>query len=434
MAGYFRDMKLSRRSFLRISSFTGAAMVTGPLELKAQNSKTGGVSPANSRIGLGVVGCGLKTNQTHLRAFAGADDVEILAVCDVNRKQLEKGLKEVNARGSKSCEATAFYEEVLERDDIDAVLVSTPDHWHAAIAIAAMRAGKDVYVEKPMTLTVEEGKAMRDAEQRYGRVVQVGSQQRSNPNFRKAAEIVRNGLIGEITEVHTTIGNFPEPFLNKPEPIPEDLDYDRWLGPAPYEEYFAERVKGSYGGGWRCFWDYGSRKLGDWGAHHFDIIQWALGMDESGPVEFLPASGDDVENDTFVYGNGTRVSINSGQTEGFMIRFIGTEGEAMVTRRDIGLVTKPSYLANQPLPSSAERLYFSNDHHRNWLDCIKSRKTPVCPAFVGHRTGSICQVMGIAKRLGRSLKWDPVQEMIVGDPVANRHLARPRRAGYELPV
>jgi predicted dehydrogenase len=360
--------------------------------------------------------------------------VEVLTVCDVKPKQLEKALKEARGRGAESCEGTPYYEEVLERDDIDAVLVSTPDHWHAAIAIAAMRTGKDVYVEKPMTLTVEEGKAMRDAERAYRRIVQVGSQQRSDPNFRKAAEIVRNGLIGEIKEVHTGIGSFPEPFLKEPEPVPQGFDYDRWLGPAPFEDYFEERVQGVYSGGWRCFWDYGSRKLGDWGAHHFDIIQWALGMDDSGPVQFLPESSGEVEYDTFVYENGIRVGVNSGKTEGFMIRFVGTEGEAMATRREAGVVTKPSYLAKQPLPSSAERLYFSNDHHRNWLDCVKSRKSAICPASVGHRTGSICQLMGIAKRLGRPLKWDPASETIIDDPAANGQLSRPRRAGYELPV
>ncbi len=328
--------------------------------------------------------------------------------------------------------ATPYYEEVLANDAVDAVLVATPDHWHAAIAIAAMKAGKDVYVEKPMTLTVEEGRAMCNAVDKYRRVVQVGAQQRSAEGFRKAAEIVRNGLIGELREVHTRIGSFPPPMLKKPEPIPEGFDYDRWLGPAPYEDYFKDRVEGSYGGGWRCFWDYGSRKLGDWGAHHFDIVQWAMGMDDSGPVEFIPESSG--EPPTFVYANGVRVYANSSDTNGFMIRFVGTEGEAMATRRSPSLATTPSYLAKQPLPSWAERLYFSDDHHQNWIDSIHTRQEPVSTVNIGHRTGSICQVMAIAERLGRPLRWDPQSETVVGDPLANRRLSRPRRAGYELPV
>ena len=176
----------------------------------------------------------------------------------------------------------------MTRSDIDAVVVGTPDHWHAQISIEAMKNGKDVYVEKPMTLTIEEGKVMRATAERYGSILQVGSQQRSNGAFRKAAELVLNGYIGKVHTIAARLGNFPEPTQYKAEPIPPELNYDRWLGPAAWEPYNLERIKGDYGGGWRRFWDYGSRKNGDWGAHHYDIIQWALGRDESGPVEFVP--------------------------------------------------------------------------------------------------------------------------------------------------
>jgi len=416
-------MITSRRRFLASSLALGAS----PLIVRAQNLGLGQSIAPNNRIGLAYIGCGRKTDQTHLRAFG--NEVQKLMVCDVDASRLKAAKRKVGG----DVTSTPYFEEVLANDAVDAVLIGTPDHWHAGIAIAAMRAGKDVYVEKPMTLTVEEGKAMREAERRYGRIVQVGAQQRSDEGFRKAAEIVRNGLIGELREVHTKIGRFPPPLLQKPEPIPEGFDYDRWLGPTPHEDYFKERVKGDYGGGWRRFWEYGTRKLGDWGAHHFDIVQWAMDMDDSGPVEFIPAANDE-EGSVFVYANGVRVYVNSGDQKGSMIRFVGTEGEAMAHRRTPSLVTTPSYLAKQPLPSSAERLYFSNDHHQNWIDSIRSRKTPISPTTVGHRSGSICQVMAIAERLGRPLRWDPELETIVGDPMANRWLSRPRRAGYELPV
>src|SRR5690606_25686647 len=176
--------------------------------------------------------------------------------------------------------------------------------WHAAIAIAAMRAGKDVYVEKPMTLTIAEGKAMVEAQRRYGSIVQVGSQQRSEAAFRKAAEMVRSGWIGEVKEVHTRLGTFPPPTLGPEEPIPEGFNYDKWLGPAPYEPYTANRVLGDYNGGWRCYWEYGSRKNGDWGAHHFDIAQWALGRDHTGPTLFVPKGYEGEEYQYHQYADG----------------------------------------------------------------------------------------------------------------------------------
>ena len=202
---------------------------------------------------------------------------------------MKKAVGVLKEKGYEGILATPRFEEVLAHPDIDAVCVTTPDHWHAAIAMAAMKAGKDVYVEKPMTLTIEEGKALAAAEKKYGRILQVGSQQRSSVHFRIAANLVRNGMIGEIKEIYCQLGEFPQP--PEPEsivPVPEGFDYDRWLGPTPFFEYSENRVKGNYGGGWRCYWEYGSRKFGDWGAHHFDIVQWALDRDDTGPVEFIP--------------------------------------------------------------------------------------------------------------------------------------------------
>jgi predicted dehydrogenase len=284
-----------------------------------------------------------------------------------------------------------------------------------------------------MTLTVEEGQMMVEAEMRYNSVVQVGSQQRSDSAFRRAAEIVRNGWIGEVVEVYAQLGGFKAPVLSPEEPVPAGFNYDKWLGPAPYEPYTSERVLGNYGGGWRRFWDYGSRKNGDWGAHHYDIIQWALNMDHSGPVSFVPKGYEGEPYAYYRYANGVKVVRDHFDLKGFMIRFIGTEGEVCVSRGG-KIKTTPTGLMSQPLRSVDQRLYRSRNHRANWLDCIRSRKPTICPATVGHRTGTICQLAAIAERLGRPLNWDPSAEVIVGDEYAQRWLSRPRRSGYALSV
>ncbi len=422
----------TRRRFLKQAAFAAAGAALAPQILPSQTLGGAGATAPNDRIGVGIIGCGKQVGQVHIRVLAANDPFQVRAVCDVD----ESKMGGIAGRAAGDCVKTPYYEEVLERDDIDAVFIGTPDHWHAAIAIAAMKAGKDVYVEKPMTLTVAEGQAMVEAERKYGRILQVGSQQRSIGSFRKAAEMVRNGWIGEIKEIYAKLGEFPPPVLRPPEPIPNGFDYDRWLGPAPYEDYFEQRVIGDFQGGWRSFWDYGSRKFGDWGAHHFDIIQWALGRDDSGPGEFIPKGYEGSEYDTFIYDNGIKVFRDHPGTENYMIAFIGTEGEIRVKRTfsSEGLETRPAYLATQPLGPSDEPLYYSENHHQNWADCMRSRRRTVCPATVGHRSASVCQIAAITRRLGRPLQWDPGAEQFLNDPGANRLLSRPRRAGYELPV
>ncbi|WOO40198.1 Gfo/Idh/MocA family oxidoreductase [Rubellicoccus peritrichatus] len=421
----------TRRNFIKNGATLGAALFGAPMILRAETLGLNGRTSPNSKIGMAFIGMGLQM-KGHL-GMAWNDDVEPLYVCDVKPNKLAAALKEMQNRGFKEIQATPFSEDIMSDDAVDAVVVCTPDHWHAALSIDAMRNAKDVYVEKPMTLTIEEGKAMVEAEKRYGRVLQVGSQQRSNYAFRKAAEMVRNGWIGEVKEIYAGLGSFPPPRLHAPEAIPEGFDYDRWLGPAPYEDYFPYRVEGNYGGGWRCYWDYGSRKAGDWGAHHYDIIQWALGMDNSGPTYFVPKGHSGSPHNYFVYEEGPKVVRDHPDRKGFMIRFIGTEGEVMVSR-DNKLSTTPTELASRPLSPNDERLYVSNGHSKNWIDCIKSRKTPICSAEIGHRSATVCQLTGIAERLNRPIRWDPVTEQIIDDPEAQRWQDRVRRAGYELPA
>ena len=271
---------------------------------------------------------------------------------------------------------------------------------------------------------------MRATAERYGSILQVGSQQRSNGAFRKAAELVLNGYIGKVHTIAARLGNFPEPTQYKAEPIPLELNYDRWLGPAPWEPYNFERIKGDYGGGWRRFWDYGSRKNGDWGAHHYDIIQWALGRDESGPVEFVPKGYKGEEYQYYVYGDGTKI-IRGYEGKGHQIRFIGDEGEVRVSRGD-KLDTDPVSLKNVVLKPSDTRLYESSDHRADWLNAIRSRKQPICHVGIGHRTATICHLSGISERLNRPLRWDPHKEAIVGDAEAAKWISRPRRAPYGL--
>jgi predicted dehydrogenase len=425
---------LTRREFLKSAALASATLALPTIV----PSTVFGRNAPSDRITMGLIGMGLMMGGHH-QIMLGREGVQVLAVCDVDRTkrerakaQTEKSYAAKMASGAyKGCDAYNEYERIIERKDIDAVMVVTPDHWHTMISLAAMKSDKDVYVQKPMTLTIREGRLMSDANRQYGAILQVGSQQRSERAFRKACEIVRNGWIGKVHTIYTDLGEFPPPQTLPEEPIPEGFDYDRWLGPTPWYPYNKKRVEGNYGGGWRCFWDYGSRKNGDWGAHHFDIIQWALGMDHSGPVEFLPKGYQGAEYQSYVYADGTKVWKNHPVKHGQMIQFIGESGEVLVSRGD-RLETTPAALKDRPLSLSDIYLYESYDHEGNWLECIKTRKPPICPAEIGHRTATVCHLNGIAERLGRPIKWDPVKEEIIGDAYASRWLDRPRRTPYVM--
>lgn len=424
----------TRREFLKSAALASATLA---LPTIVPSTVFGQGAPSN-RITMGLIGMGLMMGGHH-HIMLARDEVQVLAVCDVDRAkreraqaQTEKAYAAKKASGAyKGCDAYNEYERVIERKDIDAVMVVTPDHWHTMISLAAMKSGKDVYVQKPLTLTIREGRLMSDVVRQYGAILQVGSQQRSERAFRKACEIVRNGWIGKVHTIYTQLGEFPPPQTLPEEPIPDGFDYDRWLGPTPWYPYNKKRVEGNYGGGWRCFWEYGSRKNGDWGAHHFDIIQWALGMDNSGPVEFIPKGYQGAEYQSHVYANGTKVWKNHPVKNGEMIQFIGESGEVLVSRGD-RLETTPATLKDRPLAPADIHLYESYDHEGNWLDCIKTRKQPICPAEIGHRTATVCHLNGIAERLGRPIKWDPVKEEIIGDASASRWLDRPRRTPYVM--
>ncbi len=398
-----------------------------------------GKSAPSNRLSLGMVGNGLICN-AHLGTLLDLkDECRVVAVCDVMRSKaakaktrIETAYGKVKDSGSRTAGVDLYstHEELIARDDIDAVFVTTPDHWHAAVAIAAMRAGKDVYCEKPLTLTIREGRTLVENARRYGRILQTGTQQRSNKSFRKAAEIVQNGWIGDIKVIRTRLGKFPEALALPAEPVPSDFDYDRWLGPTPWRPYNEKRVKGDYGGGWRCFLDYGGRKNGDWGAHHFDIIQNALGMNHSGPVEFIPKGYEGCQYQTHIYANGIRVERDDDLAKS-MIEFQGTKGTVWVSRDDF-LETDPPELATRPLRGEDIHLYASDEHHADFFACIRTRRHPIADVEIGHRSATVCHLNVIAAKVGRPVKWDPQSEEIIGDPVAARLVDRPRRAGYAL--
>ena len=418
---------LSRRSFIKAGLATAAGTIFFPYI--ARSNPIG----ANNRVRMALIGCGLIMGGHHGWAQSHPM-IDLVAVCDVKTSKREAALAKLK---SKNPDAVGYvdYGDIMARSDIDAVIIGTPDHWHAAISIDAMRTGKDVFVEKPMALTLDEAAAMVAAEKRYGRILQVGSQQRSDPAMRQAVEIVRNGWIGEITEIHVDfMGDFAPVSLLAEQPVPADIDYDRWLGPAPWRPYNNERVLGWWAGGWRIFWDYGSRKNGDWGAHHFDIVQWALDMDGNGPVLFVPKGFEGEPYQYHQYANGLKVTASKGggPANGAMIRFVGKNGEVKVSREMIE--TTPAGLASK-IPSSNEfRAYRSNDHRQNWLDSIITRRPPICPATVGASTFDICSLAGIAERLNRPIHWNPEKREITGDPEAARFADYTRRAGYSLPV
>jgi predicted dehydrogenase len=393
-------------------------------------------SPSN-QLTLGLVGNGLICT-SHATTVAGRNDCRVIATCDIMRSKAEKMRDRLEtAYGKNKASGTSrgvdiyrFYEELIARDDIDVVFVCTPDHWHAAVAKAAMMAGKDVYCEKPLTLTVREGRVLADTARQYGRVLQTGTQQRSNKSFRKAAEIVRNGWIGDLKLIRTRLGSFPPATALPAEPVPADFDYDRWLGPTPWRPYNEKRVKGDYGGGWRCFLEYGGRKNGDWGAHHFDIIQTALGMDDSGPVEFIPVGFQGCKYQTHVYANGVRVERYEDGLKP-MIQFQGSQGTIGVSRDDL-IESDPPDLFSRPLRGDEVHLYASDDHHSDFFKCIRTRQRPISNVEAGHRSATICHLNAMAAQLGRALRWDPKKEEIIGDAIASRMLDRPRRAGYAL--
>jgi len=421
------DNRVSRRSFLRASAVTAGAAFAAPAIVPASVL---GANPPSERITIGCIGVG-NMGTSDLKAFKNNAGAQVVAVCEVDTQRLQAA-RQLAGVDEKSCYGD--FRELLARTDIDAVTVVTPDHWHVPICIAAVRAGKDVYCEKPLTLTILEGRQLAEEVKRYGRILQTGSQQRSADEFRKACELVRNGYIGE---VQTVIAGLPgnnrtcEPTW-EPQPVPEGFDYDSWLGPAEWVPYHVQRCHYEF----RFLLDYSGGQVTNWGAHHLDIAQWGLDMDDSGPVEivgrgefpttglFTTATKVDFE---CTYANGVKLLCRTG---GSGTRFEGTKGWVHVNRGS--LKAEPASLLTQTIGANEIHLYESGNHHRDFLDCIRSRQQPICNAEIGHRSSTVCHLGNIAMLLKRPLKWDPAKEEFIGDDAANRTRWRPARAPWSI--
>jgi predicted dehydrogenase len=456
---------VTRRQFLRTS--VAAGTIALPYFVPGRVLGAERAVPPSEKIVMGAIGIG-SMGYGHLRSFSARDDVRMAAVCDLRRKFRERSKRHVDQLYDNSdCVMYRDYRELLARSDIDAVYIATPDHWHVLPAIEAARNGKDVYLEKPIDVHVAAAQALREAVNQYGVVFQFGTQQRSGRNFRHACELVRNQRIGKL---HTIIvGSVPGVALpNQPiqqAPDPDEFDYDFWLGPAPWTPYAheraASRAEGSVGY-WMHIHDYGLGSLsGAWGIHHVDIAQWGNDSDDTGPVEIegtaeIPNDGlCDTPTSWWVehtYANGVRMvhatrdktveqfpqfsSKKGCHYPGVGILFIGSDGWVIVSRGGIdaskGVRSLFSEAEKRDRTPSATRLPVSNDHRRNFLDCIKTRQRPVSPIEAAVRSDTVCHLEDIAIRLGRRLHWDPAQERFVKDDQANRLLTRPMRSPWQL--
>jgi len=431
--------KQSRRSFLRAA---GATALGAPYLLSTRSLAAGAMArpvPSN-RIAMALIGCGGMGN-ANLYEFLRKAEVQVVAVCDPDRSRRESArlaVDEFYSAASRSgrytgCDSYNDFRDVLGRADVDAVIQAAPDHWHAPIVVAAARAGKDIYGEKPLTAWLGQGRVMCEAVRRYGRVFQTGSQQRSDPRFRFACELVRNGRIGK---VHTVLVGLPPGARtgnHPPIPPPEGFDYDLWLGPAPSAPYCEYRTHYNF----RYILDYSGGKLCDWGAHHIDIAQWGLGMSDSGPVEIegvgeCPTDGlwNTAVNYRFTatYANG--IGLIAGNHFDLGVKFEGDEGWVFVTRGRID-AHRPSLLTSVIGPDEIQ-LYPSGDHRENFLECMRSRGETAAPVEHAHRTITIAHLANIAMLLRRRIRWDPATEQIIDDPVAQRMTDRAVRERWRL--
>jgi predicted dehydrogenase len=417
---------MDRRKFI-----TGAAALSAFLIVPRHVLGGKGFVAPSDRINLGFIGSG-RQSLTLQKAFLPLAECRIIAACDVYRSKVDNFSRLVNTHYAtqhkkgryKGCKTYHRFTELLDNRDIDAVVIATPDHWHAAMAVRAAAAGKDIYCEKPLSLTVAEGRAMVNAAAQHKRVFQTGSMQRSRPEFRQTVELVRNGYIGDIKNVKVSIGGPPVPYDLPEETLPADLDWPLWLGPNEYVHYNHELdpvVGDSVWGRWRDFKGLGGGDVTDWGAHMFDIVQWALDMDNSGPVSFTPPDGGEVQHMTMRYGNGI-VMTHENFGKQHAIQFNGTKGKIEIQRNK--LVTMPENLKDKVIGSNEKQVYHSSSHYLDFLQAVKARSKPVADVETGHRSASVCNLINIAYELNMPLEWDPQQERITNHADANRLLSR----------
>jgi predicted dehydrogenase len=452
---------LSRRGFMQRSL---AALVAAGLPVWYAKELVAADQPKDTpkdKIIMGAIGIG--SPQSRGRAIMGdamaQAGVEYVAVCDVDKAHREKAIDDVKSAQKKNnkpeSEVKAYedFRELLDRKDINAVTIATPDHWHTLVAIDALRKGKDVYCEKPLTLTIAEGIALTKVAKETGRIFQVGSQQRSDNRFRLACELVRNGRLGKIKQVETRIGGNPTGTF-KTEPVPPGLNWDMWQGQTGPVDFVKQRCHYEF----RWWYEYSGGKMTDWGAHHNDIAQWGLGMDESGPVA-VEAEGEQPSKEpnsynchptfkiTYTYANGAKVLCSNKQLPDSLepkndngILFVGEGDKWIFVNRGMIIASdgdqKTSKLISEPLTKDHPKvdLYLSTNHMGNFIEGVRTRKPCICTADVGHRSVTVCHLGTIALRSGKKLKWDPVKQQFVGDDEANKWLSREMRKPWKLDV
>jgi predicted dehydrogenase len=451
-------MPTTRRDFLKLGT---AAAISFPTIVP---STVFGQNAPGNRINIGAIGVGRISRGHDLPGIWQFDQARIMAVCDLDSNRVEQGKALVNGYYAKKLGkpydgVTGYhnYHELLANKDIDAVVISTPDHQHAILAVDAVHARKDVYLQKPASLTIAEGRAMSNAVNASGQIVQIGSQQRSWKQFHRACELVRNGRIGEIKHVEIGLPGDPSGPDAAAMPIPQNLNYDAWLGSTPEVYYTEIRVHPQDGfsrPGWLRCEQFGAGMITGWGAHHVDTAHWGMNTEYTGPVEIwgtaeFPTHGLWNVHGKFlthaVYANGVTMDISGDFPNG--IKFYGTKGWIFVTRDEMVTPTDPGgkpvdppkpLVASDPkildsvIGPDEVHLYKSDDQHGNWLECIRSRKAPIAPAEVGHRACSTCLLHHIAMKTKRRLYWDPVKERFKNDDDANCMLSRPQRAPYMM--
>jgi predicted dehydrogenase len=447
---------MKRRQFLKSVCSTALGAAAFPYVVPSSVFGANDAVPPSEKIVMGFIGVG-SMGGGHLRSFLGYDDVQVAAVCDLREIFRQRAFDRVRQRyGGDGCKIYHDYREMLVREDIDAVTVVVPDFWHALIGIEAARNGKDMYYEKPMAMSIADGKAVRSAVNRYKVIFQFGTQQRSDDKFRFACELARNEKIGKL---HTImVGSYPSITCpNQPtQPVPpkDEFDYDTWLGPAPWAPYTYERCASramGTEGMWTHIYDYSLGGLGGaWGIHPIDIAQWGNGTDLTGPIEIqgtgvIPADGLadtpiewEVEH---LYANGVKMIHMNTKTalkraeqfklhNGLGILFIGDEGWILVEREFID--AEPKSLLTATIGPDEIRLPRSNNHRRNFIESVKSRQQTICPVDIGVRSDTICHLDDITIRLGRKLRWNPEKEQFINDEQANRMLSRPMRSPWYL--
>ena len=431
--------QINRRTFIKGTAVAGVAAALPAIIPASALGREGYVAPGD-RLVMGCIGVGSQ-GLSNMNSFLGKDEVQVVAVCDVDRNHLERAKNRVDSTyGNSDCATYGDFRELIARGDLDVVSLALPDQWHAIPTIMAARAGLDIYGEKPLSRSIRESRAICDAVHRYGRVWQTGSWQRSQWHFRHACELVRNARIGKVHLVEVGLPTGNRTGIIQPEPVPDGLDWDFWLGPAPWREY-CEFGSDRCHWDWRWIMDYSGGQLTDWAGHHIDIAHWGMGLDRTGPYEIegkadYPAEGLwDAPTDyrfTCKYEGGVTFVVGSTSRIGFMgAKWHGEDGWVHVNRGGIDASDK-TLLRPEEIGSGDIRLYESNDHFQNFIDCVKSRKPTVTPVETACRSISVGHLGEIAMLTGRRIKWDPVSEEIIDDPGASALLGRSYRKPWVL--